>query len=614
MQGNFTRLTRIGSAALLMALASLAPLTPAGAEPRHGIAMYGPPALPPDFVSLPYANPDAPRGGTLVEGAVGGFDSLNPFQRRGNAPWQLRFYAYESLMARNLDEPFGLYGLLAESVEVAPDRSWVEYTLRPEARFSDGSPVTVEDVIWSYQTLGEVGHLRYRGFAAAVDSITRTGPHSLRISFNQDNPELALIAGMRPVLQKSQWQDRRFEDGTIHDIPLGSAPYVVTSYEIGRSVTLTRNPDYWGKDLPIRCGTQNFDRIVLEYFGDETVLFEAFKSGRISVFRESNAERWATQFDFPAVAEGRVVLSELTHGRPSGMTGLAFNSLRPHLADWRVRAALLSAFNYPAIADTLTGGREPRITSYFGNSDLAMRAGAAPDPVRDLLAPHLPPHAADLPPDALEALTLPEGDAQGANRGDLRRATRLLADAGWTVQDGGLLRDAAGQPFVLRFLIRQGDGQSQAVVQAYRAALARLGITAEVRVADNAGFIEAEAQLDFDMIPFRRDMSLSPGNEQRLYWHSDGAGVVGTRNIPGVRSPAVDAMIDALLQARSPEEFTAATRALDRALMAGRYVIPLWSAQTDRIAHANTLKFPENRPIYGDRPGWFPDVWWHDAP
>lgn len=577
------------------------------AEPAHGIAMYGAPQLPPDFVSLPYANPDAPKGGRLIEGNTGGFDSLNPFLRKGTVPWQLRFYAYESLMARNWDEPFALYGLLAESVEIAEDRSWVEFTLRPEARFSDGSPVTVEDVIWSYETLGTVGHPRYLGFWTQVDRIEQTGPRSVRLTFDGDNRELALIAGLRPILKKAQWAGRDFTDGTIDDIPIGTAPYVVTDFEPGRFVTLTRDPDYWGADLPIRRGTANLDEIRIEFFGDENVMFEAFKAGVLNFYRESNAEKWATQYDFPAVQSGKIVLSEIRHERPTGMTGFVMNTRRPQLADWRVREALILAFNFPYINGTVTGGRQPRITSYFANSDLAMRPGPAEGRVRDLLAPF----ADTLPPGALDGYALPEGDGSPRNRRDLRRAVDLLEQAGWTVQDG-VLRNAEGAAFQIEAVLRQGDKRMESVLQIYTQSLERLGISLTIRSIDNAQFTEREAATDFDIMPFRRDLSLSPGTEQRLYWGSDGADRDGTRNLMGVQSPALDAMIDALLTAESPADFTAAARALDRVLMAGRFVIPIWTTLTDRVAHAGNLKFPENTPIYGDRIGWMPDVWWSE--
>ncbi|MFD1509274.1 extracellular solute-binding protein [Lacimonas salitolerans] len=603
MQANFFHYGRTVLGALALVLQGAAGI----AQPAHGIAMYGEPGLSADFSALPYANPEAPRGGRLIEGNTGGFDSLNPFLRKGTVPWQLRFYAYESLMARNWDEPFALYGLLAETIEVAPDRSWVEFTLRAQARFSDGSPVTVEDVIWSFETLGTKGHPRYLGFHAQVESIEQTGPHSVRLSFNTDNRELALIAGLRPILQKAQWEGRDFADGGLADIPVGTGPYRVTGYEAGRQVTLERVPDYWAADLPIRRGTQNFDEIRIEFFGDENVLFEAFKAGVINIYRETNAQNWATQYDFPAVQSGQVVLSEIAHERPSGMTGFVMNTRRPHLSDWRVREALILAFNFPYINGTITGGRQPRITSYFSNSDLGMRPGPATGRVRELLEPF----AADLPPGALDGYDLPQGEDTPRNRGDLRRAVGLLEQAGWTVQNGEL-RGADGQRFVLRAVLRQGDARMESVLQIYSQALKRLGIDLSITTIDNAQFTEREATVDFDLMPFRRDLSLSPGTEQRLYWGADGAEYEGTRNLMGVQSPAVDAMIDALLTATDPADFTAATRALDRVLMAGRFVIPIWTTLSDRIAHAKNLKFPENTPIYGDRIGWMPDVWWSE--
>ena len=360
--------------------------------------MYGDPALPPDFVSLPYANPDAPQGGAIVLGNTGGFDSLNPFVRKGTSPWQLPFFTHESLMGRSWDEPFALYGLLAESIEVPDDRSWVEFTLRPEARFSDGSPVTPEDVIFSYDMLGTEGHPRYHGLYAQIDSITQTGPRSVKMEFNTDNRELALLAGMRPILSKAQWEGRDFANAPLAEIPLGSGPYVVSDYKAGKQVTLTRNPDYWGKDVPFRKGTHNIDEIKLDFYGDANVLFEAFKAGEISGLREFNAESWATQYDFPAVQRGDVVKSTFAHSNPSGMTGLVMNPRRAPFDDIRVREALIAAFNFEYINETLTGGAQPRITSYFSNSPLAMQDGPATGRVAELLTPF----ADDLPAGALD--------------------------------------------------------------------------------------------------------------------------------------------------------------------------------------------------------------------
>ncbi|WP_425082879.1 extracellular solute-binding protein [Ruegeria profundi] len=578
----------------------------AQAESTHGIAMYGDPALPPDFVSLPYANPEAPKGGKVVFGNTGGFNSLNPFVQKGTTPWQLRFWTHESLMGRSWDEPFTLYGLLAESVETAPDRSWVEFTLRDEARFSDGTPVTVDDVIWSFQTLGTEGHLRYRGLWSKIDSIDQTGPRSVRINFNEADRELALIVGLRPILQKAQWEGKDFADAQLHDVPVGSGPYVVEDYEAGRYVNLRRNPDYWGADVPFRRGTMNFDDIRIEFYGDATVLFEAFKAGELSAVREFNADKWDTQYSFPAVQRGDVIKTEIPHGKPSGMTGLVMNTRKAPFDDWRVREALMLAFNFEFINDTITGGAQSRISSYFSGSDLAMQPGPATGRVADLLAPY----SADLIPGTLEGYAPPEGDGSARNRANLRKAAKLLAEAGWTIQDG-VLRNAAGEPFQITVLLQQGDGEMQTAVEIYTRALERLGIQVTTERVDNAQYTGRVSELDFDMTPFRRALSLSPGNEQRLYWGSESTDAPGTRNLMGVASPAVDGMIDAMLASESREDFVAATRALDRVLTAGRYVIPIWSFDVGRIAHVSALKYPETLPIYGDGPQYMPEVWWY---
>ncbi len=596
--------------ALGAALAALTLCQGAWADPSHGIAMYGTPALPPDFVSLPYANPDAPKGGRVVTGNVGSFDSLNPFTLKGTTPWQLRHLTHESLLGRSWDEPFTLYGLLAESVDTGPDREWVEFTLREQARFSDGSPVTVADVIWSYETLGTTGHPRYRAFWDQVARIEQTGPRRVRLTFNTEDRELALIAGLRPILQKSQWDGRDFADATVRDIPIGSAPYVVADYEVGRHVTLRRNPDYWGKDLPLRRGTNNFDEIRIEFYGDNTVLKEAFKAQAVSWIREFNADRWETQYDFPAIQSGQIVKSEIPHAKPSGMTGFVMNTRRAPLDDWRVRDALIHAFNFEYINDTLTGGRQPRITSYFSNSDLSMQPGPAEGRVRDLLTPF----ADTLPPGTLEGYTLPTGDGSARNRRNLRKAMALLRQAGWTVQDG-VLKNAQGQQLELTVLLQQDAliQQASAIMDIYARALERLGIRLNVQTIDKAQYAERERTFDFDLTFMRRSLSLSPGNEQRFYWGSAAADQPGSRNLMGMRAPAADAMIDAMLTARSRDDFVAATRALDRVLTAGRYVIPIHQYAVGRIAHIRELKYPvDNLPIYGDGIGFLPEVWWYD--
>lgn len=602
MKQDFFQKLKVATSGILL-ICSTAPLA---AESSHGIAMYGDPALPQDFVSLPYANPNAPKGGRLVVGNTGGFDTLNPFAQKGTPPWQLRFWGYESLMGRSWDEAFTLYGLLAESVEVPEDRSWVEFSLRPEAKFSDGSPVTVEDVIWSYETLGTEGHLRYRGFWKKISEIRQTGPRSLRISFNVEDRELALIAGLRPILQKSQWQDKDFAASGLTEAPIGTGPYVVDSFEAGRQITLKRNPEYWGKDLPFRVGTQNFDELRIDFFGDQTVLFEAFKAGELSSYREFNADKWASAYGFAAVADGRVVKSEIPHKRPSGMTGLAINTRRAPLDDWRVREALLLAFNFEYINETITGSAQPRISSYFSNSHL----GFLPGPATGKVAQYLMPFAEDLPPGTLDGYALPQSDGTKRNRKNLRKAMTLLEEAGLTVEDGSL-RDATGKQIAFTVLLRQGDTEMKTVVEIYARALERLGITLTPEPVDNAQYVGRQSSFDFDLTKVRRELSLSPGNEQRLYWGSAGAQQPGSRNLMGVTEPAVDAMIDKMLNVEASEDFVAATRALDRVLTAGRYVIPIWSFDKGRIAHARELQFPDTLPIYGDRTGFMPDVWWY---
>ncbi|WP_323775619.1 extracellular solute-binding protein [Leisingera sp.] len=570
--------------------------------------MYGAPALPPDFVSLPYANPNAPKGGKVVFGNTGGFDTLNPFTLKGTAPWQLRFWGYESLMGRSWDEPFTLYGLLAESIEVPEDRSWVEFTLREKARFSDGSPVTVEDVLWSYETLGTKGHPRYRGFWTKVERMEQTGPRSLRLTFNTIDRELALIAGMRPILKKAQWQDKDFGTDALPGAPIGTGAYVVKNFEPGRFITLARDPDYWGKDLPLHRGTRNFDEMRLDFFGDATVLFEAFKAGELSAVREFNADKWDSVYNFPAVTRGDVVKSEIPHQRPSGMTGLVMNSRRAPLNDWRVREALLLAFNFEYINGTVTGGVQPRITSYFSGSELGMQPGPAASKVQTLLEPF----ADTLLPGTLDGYALPQGDGTKRNRKNLRKAMKLLADAGWSVTDG-VLRNNDGAALNFTVLIRQGDGEMKTITEIYARALERLGISLTAETVDNAQYVERQNAYDFDLTRYRLELSLSPGNEQRYYWGSDGVSQPGSRNLMGMDSPAAEAMIDAMLTASEPDDFTAAVRALDRVLTAGRYVIPFWRFDAGRIAHVKEMRFPEYLPIYGDRTEFMPDVWWYQT-
>lgn len=574
------------------------------AEPAHGIAMYGEPALPPDFIHLPYANPDAPAGGTIVMGEQGGFDSLNPYIVKGRAPFFLGSWTVETLLARSIDEPFSLYGLLAESVDTDDARTYVEFTLRPEARFSDGTPVTVEDVMWSFQILADEGQPRYIGAWNKVRDMTQTGPRSVRFNFTEPDREMPLILGLRPVLQKARWDGKDFAASTLEP-PVGSGPYVVDSIVPGRSVTYRKDPDWWGEDLPFNQGLYNVDTLRTEFFADTGIVFEAFKAGALSIWREENPARWLTNFNFPAVRNGDITLEEIPHNRPSGMNGFVMNTREPEFDNWRTREAMILAFDFDLINQTLTGGTEPRIDSYFSNSDLGMRVN---EPASKAVADLLMPYRDSIQLDVLDAYALP--NTRGSTRGNLRRAMDLLGEAGWEVQDGILSK--GGRPFRFDILLPQGAGESATIAAIYVQSLQRLGIQARVVIADAAQYRERINNFDFDMTEIIRSFSLSPGNEQMLYWGSAGANQPGSRNLMGVASPAVDAMVTAMVRSETPQDFRNATRALDRLLMAGRYVVPFWYSKVSRIAYRSDLHHPDRLPLYGDWPGFQPETWWQE--
>ncbi len=577
----------------------------ANAEPKHGIAMYGEPALPPDFVSLPYVNADAPFGGKVSAGEVGSFDSLNPHIQKGRVPWQLRFLAYESLMGRSLDEPFTLYGVLAESIDVSEAGDSVEFVIREEARFSDGNPVTVEDVIWSYETLGTKGHGRYRGSWAKVASAEKTGERSVKFTFNVEDRELALIMGMRPILKKAQWDGKDFEESGLDDIPITSAPYMIDDFEAGRFVSLKRNPDYWGQDIPFRRGTNVIDEVRMEFFADSTAMFEAFKAGALTSHRETNAAKWEQQFGFPRVTNGDVKKAEIPHKRPSGITGFAMNTRKDIFKDWRVREAMIQAFNFEFINEKLNGGNQPRITSYFSNSVLGMDHDPAQGKVLELLEAH----KATLLPGTIEGYSLPVSNGSERNRAGIVKAQDLLAEAGWEIKDG-VMTSAEGKPLNFSILVQSGSSEVLSILNIYTQALERIGVFAKVDTIDGAQYRERIDGFDFDMTYTTRGLSLSPGNEQLAYWGTEAAKTNGSRNIAGINMPAIDAMVQQMLTVESREDYLAAVKALDRILMAGRYVVPLWYSPVSRLAHAKELKRPDYTPAYGDWPGYLPDVWW----
>ncbi|MEM9138626.1 MAG: extracellular solute-binding protein [Pseudomonadota bacterium] len=514
-------------------------------------------------------------------------------------------HVVESLMARSFDEPFTLYGLLAETVDVAEDRSWVAFTLREEARFSDGSPVTVDDVIWSFETLGSEGHPRYRKAWEAVSSITATGPKTVRIELGVDNRELPLILGMRPILKKAQFDGTDFAGSGAVEV-IGSGPYVIESHEFGRSLTFRRNPDWWGRDLPVNRGLNNFDTLRYEYYRNPEVLWEAVKSGEVSIFQDGDPVRWEDGYDFQVYRDGGLKKGSIPYQRPTGMEGFVFNTRRPIFADRRVREALALSFDWEWVNQRVFRGGFMRIQSYFGGSPLGFDGEAGP-----LERAILEPFAEALPDGTLEAgWRPPMSDGSGRDRQNLRKAARLLDSAGWTVKDGRR-ENEKGDPFAFEILV--DTARNQQIASLWSEGLERLGIDVTVRLVEAAQYQARRTDYDYDMIVNRWGMSLSPGTEQRFYFDGSGRTDPGTRNYMGVDDPAVDAAIDAILAARELDAFQAAVRALDRVLTSGIYVVPLGVLPNDRIVWKTGYARPEAVPLYGWW-GWWagPALWWKE--
>ena len=590
----------------ILVVTSIFPLNLAFSSPMHGLAMYGKPALPKGFSALPYANLEAPKGGSITLSEPGSFDSLNPYILKGTAPYGIRTHVIESLMGRNYDESFTLYGLLAESVETDEERSFVTFTLRKEAKFSNGEPVTVQDVLWSFETLGDKGHPRYKIAWRKIKKAEQTGPRSITFTFSVRDRELPLILGLRPILHKDDWEGREFDVSSL-DLITGSGPYKIGDFEAGRYITFKRDPDYWGRGLALKAGHDNIDTIKYDYYIDNAVIFEAFKAGSTSVYREGNTQRWSSGYNFPSIKDGRIVKSEIPHKRPSGMTGFVMNTRNSKFSDIRVRDALIHAFNFEFINKTLNGGSLPRITSYFSNSALAMQEGRAEGPVLFALAPY----ADTLPKGAIEGYALPTSDGTVRNRKNLRKARKLLKSAGWTVKDGVLI-NKMGKPFTFEILLKSTATENEAIINIYTDALQRLGIQANIKLIDAVQHRQRMRNYDFEMAYYTRYMSLSPGNEQNLYWGKDGVTEPGTRNYMGMNSAAAEGLVKTMLETRDANTFQATVRALDRVLISGRYVIPIWHSNNSKVAHDARLKYPQTVPIYGDWSGFLPDVWWYE--
>jgi peptide/nickel transport system substrate-binding protein len=582
---------------------------PCAAEPRHAIAMHGEPALPPGFAAFPYVNPDAPKGGQFTKGILGAFDTLNPFNGKGLPPADIvlpeamRGQVVESLMTRSYSEPFTIYGLLAQSVETDPDRTWVTFELNPKAAFSDGAPVTADDVVFSWQLLRDHGHPRYRTYYSKVKTAAAAGPRTVRFDFGgAADREMPLILGLMPILARHAVDPDRFEETTLTPL-LGSGPYVVAEVDAGHSLTLRRNPAYWGRDLAVNRGLWNFDTVRLDYYRDTNGRFEAFKKGLFDVNSETDPGRWETGYGFPAARDGRVVKEEFPYGLPKVMTALVFNTRRPVFADARVREAISMLFDFEWINRSFFFGRYRRTASYFDDSELSAHGRPASAAERALLAPF---------PDAVRDDVMagtwspPVSDGSGRDRDSLRRAFALFRDAGYELREMVLRKRDTGEPLTFEIMVANRDQERLALTFAQN--LKRAGVEMRIRVADAVQYEQRRINFDFDMIQNRWDQSLSPGNEQLLYWSSAAAGEPGSRNYMGMRNPAADAMIAALLSDRDRESFVTAVRALDRVLMSGIYVVPLYHLPAQWVARWSHVQRPGVTSLYG----YLPETWWRE--
>ncbi len=592
-----------------LALLAAAPVC-AGAQ-SHGIAMHGEPALPSGFAQLPYVNASAAKGGRLRLGVLGAFDSLNPFNvYSGSAADGLQGNVFQSLMARNFDEPFSLYGLVAKSIETDAERTYVTFRLDARARFADGQPVTPEDVLFTFHLLRERGRPQYRLAYAMVVAAQAVDEDGVRFDLAGANDrELPLILALMPVFSRHRVKAATFAAPNL-EIPVGSGPYQITVVEPGARLILKRNWNYWGSDLPVQRGLYNFDEIQIEYFRDPTSMFEAFRAGRIDFRMETNPSRWRSGYQFPAARDGRVRIASEKSAAPQGMEGFAFNTRRAIFADVRVREALAMLFDFEWLNAHVFGGLYSRTQSFFEASDLSSNGAPASEAERALLAAW---------PDAVRADILegawapPHSDGSGRDRAMLRRALALLGQAGYVLDNGRLRQASSGA--ALRFEILTGDRAQERLALYFSAALARVGVEARVRLVDEAQYQRRRQTFDFDMMPSVWAASASPGNEQRSRWSSASATEPASYNLAGARSPAVDGLIDALLAARTRDAFVTATRAYDRALLSGFYIVPLFHSGEQRFAWWSDLAKPERAaryatPIYGTTL----EAWWRASP
>jgi peptide/nickel transport system substrate-binding protein len=609
-------LFRFAASLLLAAFASIGVNGVSHAEPRPAIAMHGEPALAADFTHFRYVNPDAPKGGRLVQGVLGTFESINPFIARGLVAQGMRAplvsnvniisgQVVESLMARGYDEPFTLYGLVARTIDTDEARSYVRFELDPAARFSDGKPVTPEDIIFSWQLLRDKGRPNYRFYYSKVVKVEVIGTHGVRFDLAGSNDrELPLILGLMPVLAKHAVNVDTFEDPSYAP-PVGTGPYIVSKIDPGKSVTLTRNKDYWGRELSVNRGFWNFDEIRYDYYRDSNAHHEAFKRGLFDVRAENDPSRWQTGYDFPALREGRVVKETFSSGLPKPSFHFVFNTRRPIFADPRVREALGLLFDFEWANRNLFFGLYRRAASFFEDSELSAYRRPADARERALLAPF--PNAVRA--DVLDGTwSLPVTDGSGRDRATVRRAIELLSAAGYELRGTELVERRSGKPFTFEITVanRTETVDEERLARLYASSLKRAGINATVRLVDAIQFETRRIAFDFDMILNRWDQSLSPGNEQAFYWSSAAASENGSRNYMGVRSPAADALIDHLIKAQARADVVAAARALDRVLISGFYVVPLFYPPEHWVARWSTLAHPPETSLMGH----LPEAWW----
>lgn len=572
--------------------------------PAHAIAMHGKPKEPPGFSHFSYANPQASKGGRITIGMPGSFDNLNPLIVKGNPVAGMREYVFETLMARGLDEPFTLYGLIAETAEMAEDRSEIVFNINPKATFSDGKPITADDVLFSWELLRDKGRPNHRSYYSKVKSAEKLSAHRLRFVLDGEDREMPLILGLMPILPKHVVDAETFDQTTLN-APIGSGPYTVASVDPGRSIMYRRNPNYWGRDLPANTGRFNFDEVRFDYYRDAIAMFESFKSGDIDFWSEEDPARWASGYDIPAVRDARIVRTTFDIGLPAGMTALVFNTRREVFADPLVRRALIQLFDFEWVNRNLYHGLYKRTQSFFERSELSSHGKPADERERTLLAPFADAVRPEIIAGTFE---FPVSDGSGQDRANMRIAFDLLKRAGYVLKGRTLVRADTGAP--LSFEMLATSAAQERLLGGFVNTMSRLGITARIRVVDSAQYQQRLNSYDYDMIQATWPTSLSPGNEQIFRWDSSMARQDGSYNWAGVANPAVDAMIQAMLAAQDQDSFVSATRALDRVLLSGDYVIPLFHLPKQWVAYWDRFAYPKKSPLFG----YNIDLWWQKNP